>query len=348
MAARLILALALVLSTLPARAAPLRLATYHTDLSRDGPGLLLRDILRGKDPQIAAVVQVIRQAAPDVLVLQDIDFDHEHRALQALQSALDIAGHPMPHAFATRPNSGLASGLDLDGDGRLNTPRDSQGYGGFTGEGGMAILSRLPLGEVRDFSGMLWRSLPGAELPTYSDGAPFPSDKAQAAQRLSSVAHWDVPVQLQDGQTLNILTWHGSTPAFDGDEDRNGKRGADEARFWLHLLDGTLPFPAPDAPFVVIGQANIDPIDGDGRQDAINALLSDPRLIDPAPTGSEGTDTADWSAIGVGKLRASYILPWADATVLAAGVIWPHKGDPLAEITAIASRHHLVWVDLDF
>lgn len=332
----------------PALAEKLRLATYNAELSRKGPGLLLRDLLKGKDPQIAAVLQVITQAAPDVLVLQGFDHDLESHALTAFQSALAKAGHDLPHRFAARPNSGVATGLDLDGNGRLGEPRDSQGYGAFTGEDGMAVLSRLPLGEVRDFSGFLWRDLPGADLPLHPDGTPFPSPEAQAIQRLSSVAHWDVPVGLPDGRQLHLLTWHGSTPAFDGAEDRNGKRGGDETRFWLHLLDGALPFPPPDAPYVVIGQANIDPIDGEGRQDAIHALLSDPRLIDPAPTGSEGTDTADWSAIDVGKLRASYILPWAGATVLDAGVIWPAKDDPLSETTATASRHHLVWVDLEF
>ena len=58
----------------------------------------------------------------------------------------------------------------------------------------MAVLSRLPLGEVRDFSAFLWADLPGA-IPPQVDGQPFPSAEAQAAQRLSSVAHWDVPVE---------------------------------------------------------------------------------------------------------------------------------------------------------
>nr|WP_246534576.1 endonuclease/exonuclease/phosphatase family protein [Aliiroseovarius lamellibrachiae] len=326
----------------------MRLASFDVELTRKGPGLLLRDILKGKDKQIAAVIDVITQVSPDVLVLQAFDHDLENRTLRAFQTTLEVAGHKMPYIFAARPNSGLASGLDLDGDGKLNTPRDSQGYGNFTGQGGMAVLSRFPLGEVRDFSDFLWRDLPGAMLPTHADGSPFPSANAQAAQRLSSVAHWDVPVDLPNGQTLNLLTYHGSTPAFDGDEDRNGRRGADEALFWTHLLDGTLPYPAPTPPFAIIGQANIDPKDGDGRHEAITTLLSDPRLIDPIPKGAEGTDTADWSAIGVGKLRASYILPWAAADVKDAGVFWPRPDTPMAKIAETASRHHLIWVDIAY
>src|SRR5690606_11091292 len=106
------------------------------------------------------------------------------------------------------------------------------------GAGGMAILSRLPIleAEVRDFFDLLWRDLPGADLPRRSDGSPFPSAEAQAVQRLSTTAHWDMPVRLPDGGTLHLLAWYASPPVFDGPEDRNGKRAAYEARFWLHYL----------------------------------------------------------------------------------------------------------------
>ena len=63
------LALALALASGPALADPFRIATYSPDLSRDGPGLLLRDILSGKDEQVAAAVQVIAAAEADVVLL---------------------------------------------------------------------------------------------------------------------------------------------------------------------------------------------------------------------------------------------------------------------------------------
>ncbi|MEC9313216.1 MAG: endonuclease/exonuclease/phosphatase family protein, partial [Pseudomonadota bacterium] len=47
---------------LPAQADTVRIATFNTELSRKGPGLLLRDIERGEDPQIAAVIDVILAA----------------------------------------------------------------------------------------------------------------------------------------------------------------------------------------------------------------------------------------------------------------------------------------------
>ena len=34
----------------------IRIAYFQTELSRDGPGLLLRDLMRGEDPQVEAVI----------------------------------------------------------------------------------------------------------------------------------------------------------------------------------------------------------------------------------------------------------------------------------------------------
>ena len=50
------------------------MATYAAPLTRDGPGLLLRDLAAGDDPQIAATLAAIHAAAPDILVLTQ--FDH--------------------------------------------------------------------------------------------------------------------------------------------------------------------------------------------------------------------------------------------------------------------------------
>jgi hypothetical protein len=337
-----------LLLTAPVRADTVRIAAYHTDLGRDGPGLLLRDILRGDD-QVAALVQVIAQVAPDVVLLLRVDYDHGAAALSALVERLAEAGAPYPHRFALRPNSGMATGMDIDGDGRLGTPDDAQGFGRFAGAGGMAILSRLPLDQAaaRDFSGFLWRDLPGALLPD----APV---EALAIQRLSSVGHWDVPVILPDGTRLHLLAFHGSTPAF-GRGDRNLRRNHDEVRFWQRYLDGALPMSAPDGPLVLFGSANLDPQAGDGIGQAMADLLAHPRLQDPGQTSpgaaaaaasrrEPAQATVDWDRPG--RLRAVYVLPSSDLSVAGSGVYWPAPGDPMAQVAAAASRHRLVWVDL--
>ncbi|WP_370515281.1 endonuclease/exonuclease/phosphatase family protein [Paracoccus sp. S-4012] len=139
----------------------MRLATYAPALTRKGPGLLLADLQKGDDPQIAAVVEVIAAARPDVLLLTDFDWDFEGLALDAFAARLAAAGLDYPHRLAPQPNRGLATGLDLDGDGRRGTPEDAQGFGFFTGEGGMALLSNRPLGALIDHSAARWRDQPG-------------------------------------------------------------------------------------------------------------------------------------------------------------------------------------------
>lgn len=328
----------------------LRIATYNADLSRKGPGLLLRDILSGQDAQIAAVIATLADLDADILVLTDVDFDYDLVALSALANGLAQAGAPYPYRFSQRPNTGMATGLDLDGDGRLGGPRDAQGFGYFSGQGGAAVLSRLPIddGAFRDFSGFSWQDLPGNLIGDSLD------DEEKAILRLSTTVHWDLPVMLPGGQRLHLLIWHATPPVFDGPKDRNGRRNHDETAFWLALLDGALPMAAPRAPFVILGDANLDPADGDGRNGAIRALLADPRLQDPAPKGAhnrtepdqKGDPALDTALYDFGGLRVDFVLPSSDLRVTAAGVTWPDATAPNAETLARASRHRPVWVDI--
>lgn len=328
-----------------ALAAPLRIASYSPDLSRDGPGLLLRDLER-KDKQIAAVVAVIAEARADVLLLTGFDWDHEGRALAAFRSRLAAAGLDYPHVFAPRPNAGVETGLDLDQDGRLGTADDKQGFGRFTGQGGMVLLSRYPLGPVVDHTGALWRDLPGNRMPK------VPPEVA-AVQRLSSTGHWDVTVTVA-GLPLHLLAMSASPPVF-GRNDRNARRNHDELAFWLQHL--------PEAPFVLAGKLNMDPLDSAGDPGALAAIMA--KVQDTAPQSTGGAqagaagvnarhkgdpalDTGDWpDDKAPGNLRVDYVLPQQGLKVLDSGVIWPVEG-PLAQLALTASSHRLVWVDLDW
>ncbi|WP_375342429.1 endonuclease/exonuclease/phosphatase family protein [Yoonia maricola] len=326
----------------PAQAETYRIATYAAPLSRDGPGLLLRDIQRGEDDQIAAIRDVIARIAPDVLLLTDFDFDHDGLALAGFAVQFDPG---YSYHFALQPNAGVATGLDLDGNGRLGDARDAQGYGRFAGDGGLAILSRFPIqaGQATDLSAVLWKDLPGAVLPQAA-GAPFLSNAALDILRLSSTGHWIVPVSLPDGKPLSVMAFSATPPVFDGPEDMNGLRNRDELRLWEAVLDGDFG-PVPSQ-FVIAGNANLDPQAGDGFSDAMASFLRDPRLQDPLPD----QDTADWPDDGPGNLRVSYVLPAADWTVKDAGVFWPAPDDPdralLGDDGLAAGPHHLVWVDI--
>ncbi len=318
----------------------LRIATFNTGLTREGPGLLLRDLERGSDDDIAAAVASIVATQPDVLVLQGIDWDMQLRALKAFEHLLAQSGAAYPHLFALQPNTGLATGLDMDGDGRTGGPRDAQGYGRFTGQDGLAILSRLPINteQVQDFSQFLWKDMPQALLPAHKDGAPFPSQAARQVQRLSATAHWIVPLILPNGDVLSVMAFQATPPVFDGPEDSNGRRNHDEIRLWQLILNGRFG-PPPQPPFVITGGANLDPDKGEGRRSAIRALLADRRLQDPQPnSAAAGPNTVEWEHVG--RRRVDYVLPSAELEVIGSGVHWP------AEAQADAPRHRLVWVDV--
>ncbi len=326
----------------------MRVATYAAPFGRDGPGLLLRDLGRS-DAQIDAALDVIRRVAPDIVLLTDVDYDRDGLALGVIGDRLGL-----PHHFALMPNSGMATPFDLDGNGRTAEARDAQGYGLFSGDSGMGLLSRWPIAAdaAQDLSALIWRDVPGATLP---DAALWTADIA-AAQRLSTTGHWIVPVLAPDGP-VTILAFSATPPVFDGPEDRNGLRNRDELRLWTQTLDGV--FGPPPQDFILLGNANLDPVDGDGLRAAMVDFLADPRLTDPAPrsaggaaaadadhSGDPGRDTADWPDGAPGNLRVSYVLPAAGFRVVDSGVFWPAPDDPDAALADAAGPHRLVWVDL--
>lgn len=325
-------AFALALALAPAVGAEtIRIATYSPELTRDGPGLLLRDLQR-PDKQIDAVVEVIAHADADILLLTGFDWDYHGEALSAFRDKLAEADAAYPYFHAGKPNSGMQTGLDLDGDGRLGTPDDAQGYGRFMGSRGMALLSRLPLGQVQDLTDSLWRDLPDNLMPETPP-------EVMEVQRLSSRAHWQIEVLTPRGP-LELLMLSATTPVFDGPEDRNGRRNHDELAFWLKRL--------PDTPWVVMGKINLDPEIGEGRRQALEQLLE--QVNDPQPAGAvAGTATAEWGTDQNGnphRQRVDYVLPSAELPVSNAGVLWPEAGS-LATAANTASRHYLVWVDID-
>lgn len=358
-----------------------RVATFNVALFRKGAGLALQDI--GKDgAQVAALAEIVQIVRPDVLVVNELDHDPEGRALAALAAAFAAGrggreGVDYPHRFAGPVNTGEPSGLDLDGDGSRTGPNDAFGFGRFPGQYGMAVLSRLPLdpGGLRSFRLMRWADLPGAEQPRRADGTPFPSAEAAALMRLSSKAHWDLPVLFPGGRAVSLLLSHPTPPVFDEVHDLNGHRNRDEILFWVRYLDGAAltddagrTAPRAERPFVVAGDLNADPEDGDGRKEGIRALLAHPLLRDPAPgapggreqgtvgvnaahAGDPARDTADFDdRRGPGNLRADYVLPARVFRVTGAGVFWPAAADPLHRLIGtgrpVASDHRLVWADL--
>lgn len=322
----------------------------------------MRDILAEASVPVQKAA-LIAHLTPDVLVLSGLDHDHDLITLRAFRDLIAQHGHLFQHVFAYPSNAGLRTGLDMTGDTRTDTADDTQGYGPFRGAKALAMLSRFPVDQAsaRDFSSFLWRDLPSALLPDMST-------EALAIHRLSSTGHWDVPVWVSPQVQLHLLVYQAGPPIFGGHESRNPLRNHDETAFWLRFLDGDLPMPPPSAPLVMIGGSNLDPSDGDGRHEAMRALLEHRSLQDPQPSSEGGRhasrdprnrahrgppelDTVHWPQTpGPGNLRVSYILPARDLEVTDAGVFWPRPDNPeavlLGDPDAPPTRHRMVWVDI--
>jgi endonuclease/exonuclease/phosphatase family metal-dependent hydrolase len=362
---------------------PLRAATYNVSMNRGSQGQLLEDLASGKDAQIRAIAEVIQINNPDVLLLNEFDHDADGRGIDLFrQKYLEVAQNGQspayyPYAFTAPVNTGVDSGLDLNGDGEVGGPDDAWGFGEFPGQYGMVILSRHPIltDQVRTFQELRWADMPHNLLPVEYYG---PENSAQL--RLSSKSHWDVPVRV--GSTvLHVLAAHPTPPSFDGSEKRNQRRNHDEIRFWVDYLDsgsraswivddaGTRGGLERGEPFLILGDLNSDPVDGDSWPGAVEQLLRHPRVQDPQPA-SEGAveaakaqggandehegearlDTADFSEPTPGNLRVDYVLPSRGLQIVSSAVFWPRTGSPGAELTGShpfpTSDHRLVRVDL--
>lgn len=367
----------------------LRLATFNTSLYTDHAGGLIADLEAGSEQagRIAAVLQKIR---PDIVLLNEFDHDVDGRAAELFQQQyLEVpqhGGQPLhyPHRYLAPVNTGVASGLDIDNDGTVGDKgraygNDAWGYGLHPGQYGMLILSRYPIDAtaVRSFQLLKWHTLPGARRPLDPvSGTPFWPDTVWQQLRLSSKSHWDVPVDTPTGR-VHVLASHPTPPAFDGPEKRNVARNADELRLWAEYLKGEstsdwlcddqgrcggLPH---DQRFVIVGDLNNDPNDGNGQHSAIIDLLEHPRVLRmPTPTSEGAAETnAGYAEKGLqrtgnpahatgdfgprsGALRLDYVLPSAGFSLRGSGVFWPSEGSPDASL-AKASDHHLVWVDVE-
>lgn len=362
------------------RSEPIRVAAFNTALSRPGPGELRRDLDRGDDARARAIAAILQRTRPDVVLLLEID--HDERALATFEDDYLAVSQPeggaplrYSHRFVPPTNTGVPSGLDLDHDGRTDGPGDALGYGAFPGQYGMVVLSRYPIDqdELRCFGDLRWRDVPDPSLPddpTTIAPLDWYTQQELDVLRLSSKNHCVVPIRVGP-DPLYLLASHPVPPVFDGPEDRNGRRNYDEIRLWAQLLDGAPGLPValpPGARFVLAGDLNADPHDGDGRDDPVGRwLLDHPRITtDPIPSSTgavvatkrdggintehEGPpqhDTADFPDVGggPGNLRIDYVLPSTSLQVIDSGVFWPAPGEPGASLVT-ASDHRLVWVDV--
>ncbi|MEN1939937.1 endonuclease/exonuclease/phosphatase family protein [Luteimonas sp. MJ174] len=300
----------------------LRVASYNASLYSDDAGGLLRR-LESADADARKVAAVLQRVRPDVVLVNEFDYDASGRAADAFQRDYLEVPQPgggdalrYPYRYIAPVNTGVPSGLDLDRSGHVGAGQpapdedaaaargrgnDAWGYGLHPGQYGMLLLSRYPIdaGAARRFQHLRWSTMPGAARPVDPEtGAPWYTDAIWEQLRLSSKSHWDVPVHTPLG-TVHMLASHPTPPVFDGPEDRNGARNHDEIRLWSEYIGaGEAPWLCDDAGhcgglvadarFVILGDLNNDPVHGDGRHQAIVELLEHPRVLRMATPRSEG------------------------------------------------------------
>jgi endonuclease/exonuclease/phosphatase family metal-dependent hydrolase len=117
--------------------------------------------------------------------------------------------------------------------------------------------------------------------------------------------------------------------------------------------------------FVLLGDINADPNDGDSMPGAARQLLDHPRVnasftpqstgaaeaslaqggINKQQHGSPAADTADFNDKYTGNLRLDYVLPSRELEIQDGGVFWPSAGEPGSAWIGV-SDHHLVWLDI--
>lgn len=372
-------------------------ATFNASLNRSREGELLEHLATKDNVQAQNAAETIQRINPDIILVNEFDYDAEHKAADLFRKNYLEVGHngaapvTYPYMWTGPVNTGVPSGFDLDNDGQIKPGSDAWGFGLFPGQYGMVVYSKFPIKteQVRTFQNFLWKDMPGAALPVNADGTSWYSAEELAKFPLSSKTHADIPVDV-NGTIVHVLAAHPTPPAFDGPEMRNQKRNHDEIRMWADYISGAGTYLyddkgvqgtlAQDANFVILGDYNADPADGNSYQKAIMQLLDNPRVLDTLPTSEGGPqehalqgeanaahkgdpkyDTADFSDGRTGNLRVDYVLPNRGTLVEEARVFWPTREDELFRLTGLdkdpqtgerqpfpTSDHRAVWAKLRF
>jgi len=374
-----------------------RFATFNASLNRNFAGQLIADLSTPANQQARNAAETIQRVRPDVLLINEFDYDAGGTALRLFQdnylsiSQNGAAPIRYPFRFAAESNTGIPSGFDLDNSGSVGGPNDAYGFGFYPGQFGMAVYSMHPIDPtgIRTFQKFLWKDMPGAKLPD-NPATPAPADWYSPSElnvfRLSSKIHWDLPVVI-GGKVVHFLTSHPTPPVFDDPPffpagvDFNGRRNFDEIRLWADYISpgnksryiyddgGGTGGLKPGSLFVIAGDQNSDPLDGDSIPGSIQQLLDHPLVNTKLTPDSLGAveqnalqgganvthrsdprfDTADFADSAPGNLRADYVLPRKSMQMVDAAVFWPLMSDPLFRLVGTfpfpTSDHRLVWID---
>lgn len=263
-------------------------------------------LLDNNDGQANAAAEILARFDADILEINEIQYDIAGVPNRGLPGA---AGSPAPGDFADDAQNGqrLAdrihaadnsvtytdtlmllgnSGFYFEGDDMDVWSYTLRGWGEWEGRFATAVLSKYPIlrDQVRVIADFEWENLPDNKIAQMHEenGMTLPPHFPLFEKSLNIV-----PIDV-DGVTLYLVLLHptASPASFD---PINPYRNFDELRALDLFLRGELPGvePLPEgALFVVSGDLNADPNDGDGIEGAVDAVVNNPSLIKSYPRGA--------------------------------------------------------------
>lgn len=361
----------------------IRFATFNTSLYRDSLGMIEKDLKSKDNLQMKIIAEIIQRNNPDILALQEFDYAENNEYLELFKkNYLEVSQNntgpiSYPYCYAFPSNTGILTQFDLNKDGKYETANDAFGYGKYPGQYAFAILSKYPVDKkrIRTFQNFLWKDMPNPNLPfNTEDSSSYYEKNELEIFRLSSKNHADVPVIIGK-DTVHVLIAHPTPPVFDSTEDRNGKRNYDEIRLFADYITGGEKADylyddngkkgglKPGTHFVITGDMNADPVDGDSYKNAVHLLtkhslvnkdISERKFV-PKSKGSEEhhrqkPDKGDpFHNTSVFGLRIDYVLLSTTLKVISSGVFWPGKDEKFYYLIEgkKGTDHRLVWVDIN-
>ena len=346
-------------------------------------GQLVSDLSTPDNAQAKAVAEVIQRTDPDVVLLNEFDYVEGGAAVDLFRdNYLEVAAQrcrcrsstPTPSSHPSTPVSRAASTSTTTAPSVAVTTPSGSGCSRASTAWSSSPSTRSRPTAVRTFQKFLWKDMPGNVLPTS-----WYSPQEQDILRLSSKSHWDVPSPSASAPSTSWLRTRRRRPstvrrtataAATTTRSASGPTTSRRARVATSTTtQGARGGLNPSESFVILGDYNADPADGDSYDGAIHQLLGNRRIVDPQAT-SEGAveaarlqgganlthegdpkyDTADFADGAPGNLRVDYTLLSRSFTVRDAGVFWPVLADPLSRLTGVfpfpTSDHRLVWADV--
>ena len=295
-------------------------------------------------------------------------------------------------------NTGLVSDLDLNNNGTGGDDYDTWGFGLYHGQYAFALMSQYEIDtdNTRTFQTFKWKDLEGQSIPTItvcdgsytipdgmSCGDNWYTDSEWEQVRLSSKNHVDAPIIIpteNGNEVIHLLMSHPTPPVYD--TGKNLAQNAAEVNFWNQYINnkdffyddnGITGGLAENEKFIIMGDQNLDPVDGDGEMAVMQALHDDPSINQGVtngefyPTSEGATEYATDESIdhpsptritSTFGLNVDYVLPSANIDVIDSGVYWPTSDDEgrlllnderIGNGTGkdISSDHRITWIKIN-